>query len=44
MRPIRILAALALAGLTLSGCYGARPGYNSDHHHHGHHHDHDGTP
>jgi hypothetical protein len=37
MRPMRILAALALASLTLSACYGDHPGHDSDHHHH---HDH----
>jgi hypothetical protein len=38
MRMLRIAGALVLAAVALTGCYGDRPGYNSDHHHRGDHH------
>jgi hypothetical protein len=42
MRIIKTVAALALAGVVLTGCYqNGRPGHASDHHGHGHHHDRD---
>ncbi|MEP9358795.1 hypothetical protein [Sphingomonas sp. KR3-1] len=38
MRMLRLAGALALASVALTGCYGDRPGYNSDHHRRGDHH------
>lgn len=34
-----VAAGLLAMGLSLSGCYGDRPGRWGDHHHHHHHHD-----
>lgn len=41
---IILAAGLLATGLSLSGCYGDRPGHWGDHHHHHHDgdHDHDG--
>ena len=40
-KPLILVATLAVLGVGLSGCYGARPGYASDRHHRWHHHDRD---
>ena len=45
IRKLVLAAGLLVTGLSLSGCYGDRPGRWGDHHHrhgHHHHHDHDG--
>ncbi|MEO7690661.1 MAG: hypothetical protein ABIS51_15365 [Sphingomonas sp.] len=41
MRKFTLVAALMLAGLTVSGCRYGHPGHDSDRHGRGHHHDRD---
>jgi hypothetical protein len=41
MRKPVLAAGLLVTGLSLSGCYGDRPGHWGDRHHRHHHHDRD---